>query len=280
MSRSIRLRTQLRATLLGVVPALLLPGVTLAQGDEVGPGHPSKQPLQAQATNPNAPLIQFNVFNTSGPTNSEGESWANLIIIQPFIPVKPLRWFPIAQIMRPSVPILTTPGPNRVTGLGDIAFFDVLVPDHYSWGSWGIGAAFVFPSATDDKLGAGKWQLGPAFTLLFQGIPNVQLGVIVQNPISFAGDSDRPDVNQMLIQPIAQYNFPKGWYASIGDFTWSFDWENGGAPTIPLALQVGRVVKIGGLVWNLAMEGEYTVANAGGAPIWSLRFGVSLLIPE
>ena len=59
-----------------------------------------------------------------------------------------------------------------------------------------------------------------------------------------------------------------------------FSWEDGGAPTIPLALQVGRVVKMGSLAWNLAMEGEYTVVNAGSAPIWSLRFGVSLLIPE
>jgi hypothetical protein len=36
--------------------------------------------------------------------------------------------------------------------------------------------------------------------------------MILQNPISFAGDADRPDVNELLLQPIAQFNFPKGWY--------------------------------------------------------------------
>jgi len=272
--------TRLRNIILGVALALLRESPAHAETGEVGPGHPSKQPLQAQATNPNAPLIQLNIFNTSGPIEGAGGSWGNQLLIQPVIPIKPLRWFPIAQILRPSVPVITSPDPGRVTGLGDIAFFDVLVPDHHVWGSWGIGAAFVFPSATDDKLGAGKWQLGPAVTVLFQKIPNVQLGLIVQNPISVAGDSGRPSVNQLLLQPIAQYNFPKGWYTSIGDFTWSFDWEDGGAATIPLALQIGRVVAIGGLNWNLAMEGEYTVANAGAAPIWSLRFGLSLLIPE
>jgi hypothetical protein len=64
--------------------------------------------------------------------------------------------------------------------------------------------------------------------------------VIVQNPISFAGRGDRPDVNQLLLQPIAQDNLADGWYVSMGDFTWSFDWKQGGEATIPLALQLGR----------------------------------------
>lgn len=71
-------------------------------------------------------------------------------------------------------------------------------------------------------------------------VAHLQLRVILQNPISVGGDSDRPNVNQLLVQPIAQYNFEQGWYASIGDFTWSFDWKSGGDATIPVALQVGH----------------------------------------
>ena len=62
---------------------------------------------------------------------------------------------------------------------------------------------------------------------MVEALPHIQLGVIVQNPISFAADSDREDASAMLVQPIGQYNFPRGWYASIGDLTWSFDWEEG-----------------------------------------------------
>jgi hypothetical protein len=67
---------------------------------------------------------------------------------------------------------------------------------------------------------------------------------------------------------------------SIGDFTWSFDWEDGGAATIPLTLQVGRVVAFGGQMWNLAVEGEYTAVHPGPAPRWGIRLGISLLLPE
>ena len=37
---------------------------------------------------------------------------------------------------------------------------------------------------------------------------------MVQNIWSFAGDSDRDDVSQMLIQYFINYNPPDGWYLS------------------------------------------------------------------
>ena len=273
-------RASLRRFLSGAVLALLLPGLAFAEEPKPQTGHPSEQSLQAQATNPNAPLIQMSVFNTFVPSSYGGEGYSNQLLIQPVIPIAARSWFPVAQVLRLSIPILTTPNPDRVTGLGDIGFFDVFVPDHYPWGSWGVGVTVVFPTATDDSLGAGKWQLGPAATLLFQGIENLQLGMILQNPFGFAGDAGRPDVNTLLFQPIAQYNFPKGWYVGMGDFTWGFNWKDGGAATIPLAFQVGRVVTLAGQSWNLAAEGEYTVVHAGPAPRWSIRLGISLLIPE
>ena len=273
-------RASLRRFLSGAVLALLLPDLAFAEEPKPQTGHPSEQSLQAQATNPNAPLIQMSVFNTFVPSSYGGEGYSNQLLIQPVIPIAAQSWFPVAQILRPSLPILTTPGPDRVTGLGDFAFFDVFVPDHYPWGSWGLGVTAVFPTATDDRLGAGKWQLGPAATLLFQGIENLQLGMILQNPISFAGDGDRPGVNMLLFQPIAQYNLPKGWYVGMGDFTWLFDWKDDGAATIPLALQVGRVLPFLGQQWNLGLEGAYTVVHPGPAPRWSIRLGISLLLPK
>jgi hypothetical protein len=190
-----------------------------------------------------------------------------------------LKVFPVAQIIRPSIPLITTPGPNRTTGLGDITLFDLLVPERVSWGSLGIGPVAVFPSATDNQLGSEKWQIGPAGAFIYEAIPHLQLGFIIQNPISIGGNADRDDVNQLLLQPIAQYNFEQGWYASIGDFTWSFDWEDDGDAMIPLALQLGRVMTLNGSIWNFAVEPFYVVTNDPG-PRWGFRFGVSLLLPE
>ena len=62
-------------------------------------------------------------------------------------------------------------------------------------------------------LGQGKWGAGPtAAALTIQG-PWV-IGALINNVWSFAGDGDRKAVNQMLLQPIVNYNLPGGWYVN------------------------------------------------------------------
>jgi hypothetical protein len=225
-------------------------------------------------------IVEVPLENDVAVSNHGGSGAAYQLLAQPVIPLPPLRRFPVGQIIRPSIPVIVSPGPDRVAGLGDITLFDIFLPRRFSWGALGAGPVVVFPSATDDRLGQGKWQVGPAAALIYEAIPHLQLGVIIQNPISVGGDRDRPGVNTLLVQPIAQYNLPDGWYASIGDMTWSFDWENGGKATIPLALQVGRVMPIWGQNWNLALEPFYVVTHDGPSPSWGFRVGISLLLPE
>jgi hypothetical protein len=183
--------------------------------------------------------------------------------------------------MRLTVPMVTTPGPGSITGLGDISYFDVFVPKARSWGIWGAGLGLVIPAASSEALGAGKWQLGPAFTAMYYRIPNWQIGAVVQNPVSIAGDPDRENINALLIQPIVNY-LAGPWYIGIGDFTWQLDWTDSGTPTIPLGFQVGRITQIGKHKYNLSVELEYTVAHPEEAtyPKWGVRLGFVLLLPE
>ncbi len=74
-----------------------------------------------------------------------------------------------------------------------------------------MGPVFVFPTATKDELGAGKWSVGPAVVAVLSA-PKWQIALVIQNPISFAGDSNRPDVNQLIWEPIWVYFLEKGWY--------------------------------------------------------------------
>ena len=41
------------------------------------------------------------------------------------------------------------------------------------------------------------------------------IGALANNLWSFAGDSDRENVNLMTVQPFVNYNFGKGWYVYI-----------------------------------------------------------------
>lgn len=115
--------------------------------------------------------------------------------------------------------------------------------------------------------------------LIYTGVENLTAGAIVQNLVSFAGDSSRPNVNGMLITPTLTYNLPKGWFAGYSDFDWSFDWENGGEATIPLGLQAGKIFKLGKVPVSLSLEGAWNVVRADGAPNWLVGLEFTVIFP-
>jgi len=57
------------------------------------------------------------------------------------------------------VPIVTSPDghEDRMSGLGDVVVFDELLYDG-GWYEVGAGPQVTAPSATDDRLGTGKWR--------------------------------------------------------------------------------------------------------------------------
>jgi hypothetical protein len=218
--------------------------------------------LASQINNPAAPVtfVQFrnimspNIPGTGGVTNS--------FQIQPVIPIQKSKNIPFLQLIKMTLPISSAPSPLSQQGLGDLQFFD-LVSIKQSWGRWGFGPALVFPTATSKVLGAGKWQAGPSFALIYTNVKNLTMGAVLQNPISFAGDSSREAVNNLIITPTFTYNVPdhvvpgvwkSGWFAGLSDYNITFDWRNDGAGTIPLGPQIGRVFHIGGQPFSASIE--------------------------
>jgi hypothetical protein len=242
--------------------------------------HPNGESLTAQASDPTAPLLQVQVTNFYAPSNRNADSYSNLLNFQPVIPVAANDVIPWHQVMRFTVPVITTPKPDRETGLGDISYFDIFVPGAEDWGIWGAGFTAVAPTASDDELGAGKFQLGPAFTAVYYKKKNWQIGAVVQNPVSFAGEGSRDDVAQLQIQPIINYLYGD-WYFGAGDFNIIWDWEEDEA-TIPVAFQAGKIVKIGKYKYNLSAELAWTAVYPDDTvtPRWGIRLGFVWLLPE
>jgi hypothetical protein len=141
--------------------------------DESRSSGPGKS-LQAQAADPTAPLVQLSTMNDLAVSSRGGTGVAYQFLLQPVIPLPPYKRFPVGQIIRPTIPVIVTPGPDRVSGLGDITLFDIFLPRRFAWGALGVGPVFVFPSATDDRLGQGKWQVGPAGAFIYEAIPHTQ----------------------------------------------------------------------------------------------------------
>lgn len=266
------------AVLLFVSSLLLFCHTPFAQNTSDTLKHNHKK-LAEQVNNPTSPLTQIQLRDVLSSNVPGYDGSANLFQIVPIMPIPHNSLFGFDQLMKITFQVPSTPDPNGETGFGDIDLFDLYTMNE-SWGRWGAGLSFVFPTASSDNLGAGKWQIGPAIALMYIGIPNLVFGAVFQNPISFAGDQSRADINTLIIAPTITYTFADGWFAGYGDFNWSFDWENNGQTTIPLGLQAGKVVSLKSLPISLSLEGCWLAVHPDNTPEWLMGFECVLIFPE
>ncbi|MHC5060877.1 MAG: hypothetical protein ACYTFK_07325 [Planctomycetota bacterium] len=241
--------------------------------------------LQEKATDPTAILTQLQLQNIFIPNTYEASGYSHQFILQPVLPIK-TGWeaFPM-QIIRPTFPLnVLTADPDgpvgETSGTGDLLVLDLFLPKRAKWGTWGIGPVAIFPTARNDRLGQGKYQLGPAFVLLYSAIPKWQFGGLIQNPISIAGDSDRDSVSTLNIQPIATRHLEGGWYVGLGDLPITYEWLNGDY-NIPLNLRIGKITKICNQPVNMFIQPFWTPSgfHKGSTSEWGFKFNLTLLFP-
>jgi hypothetical protein len=229
-------------------------------------GAVSAQELANQTNNPTAPLTLVQFRDIYVPRAKKQNGPLNSFQLQPVVPIGPFKWLPLVQLMKITMPLVNTnPGPGRETGMGDLTVFD-LFTFKQSWGRWGFGPILVFPTATRKELGSGKYQAGPAVGIIYTGIKNLVAGAILQNPVSFAGSSSRQSVNQLIVSPTLTYNLPDGWFVGLTDYNWTFNWKDKGAATIPVGVQVGKVVRIDKQPISLSVEIGGAAVRPAGTP--------------
>jgi len=257
--------------------AMALLVFTHARGQEM-----NKSELAQKAQNPVADLISLPFQNNMNFNAGPQDEIQNILNIQPVAPFSLTEKWNL--ITRTIVPIIWqpefVPGRGRTTGLGDINFTGFLSPAEAGRFIWGAGPILQFPSATDDALGAGKWAAGPSAVFLMMNPPWVN-GVLINNVWSFAGSDTRGDVNQMLIQPFANYNLPDGWYlvtAPIITANWEAD--SGNRWTIPIGMGAGKVLRLGRLPLNCSAQGYYNLDKPVTGGDWTLRLQVQVLLPK
>jgi len=243
----------------------------------------STDDLAKAAQNPVADMISLPFQNNLNFNVGPHKQPQNILNIQPVVPITlNSDWNLITRWITPVVaqPALTVNGDSEF-GLGDINpsfFFSPKQPTHGI--IWGIGPTFVFPTGTDKNLTSGKYSAGPAFVALAIEGPWV-VGVLVNNVWSFAGKSNRSDVNAMTLQPFVNYNFHGGWYLTSSPvITANWEASHGDRWTVPIGGGVGRVFKIGRQPVNMQLSAYYNVAKPTGAADWQLRAQVQFLFPK
>ena len=175
---------------------------------------------------------------------------------------------------RPRSPVS---GGSAHSGLGDIIQSFFLSPKE-PVGGWilGGGPVFLWPTATDSMLGAGKWGAGPTIVALQQS-KGFTYGILANHIWSYAGWGDQ-NVNATFLQPFLSYTTKK--FTTFGVNTEStYDWNNH-QWTVPLNATVSQLLKVGKQPISVSFGVKYYAERPEGGPDWGLRFGVTLLFPK
>jgi hypothetical protein len=155
---------------------------------------------------------------------------------------------------------------------------DIFILPKHGELTFGAGPLVVLPTATDESLGSGKWQIGAVGIVVAPQNWGLLAGLVTYQT-SFAGVSDREDVNLFTFQPIVNVNIQDGWYLRSSAI-WNFNLQSGDS-YIPVGLGVGKVFQLDkGITMNAFVEPQYTVWHDGrGAPRWQIFAGVNFQFP-
>lgn len=232
--------------------------------------------VAAQANNPLANMTAFNIHNYYIGELTESEESAN----QGFLRIaKPVSIADTNWVVRATLPINTfptAPDGDKETGTGDFNVFGAYLFDTGNPAvSFGVGPLISAPTASKDELGSEKWSAGFANVLFNASSPKFQYGYLLTWQHSFAGDSDREDVNAGAFQPFAMYQLGGGTYLRSSGI-WVYNFEND-SYSVPLGVGAGQVYKQGKTVYNLFVEPQISMADDGsGQPEWQVFLGFNM----
>jgi len=153
--------------------------------------------LAKKSQNPISNMRSFKFQNNTNLGIGPDDSTQNMFNVMPVLPfqlnddILVISRTIIPVVSQPSV--LTPPGEDRINGIGDTSmqfFFSPMDTSSTGGTVWGVGPAFVLPTATDDSLGQDKWAAGISGILLAQPGRWVYGGV-ASNVWSFSGSREK-----------------------------------------------------------------------------------------
>src|SRR3984957_6914269 len=252
-----------------------------------GNGKASLTEVNKELSNPISSIWALQFQQNTFWLNKPERNVVNLLF-QPVLPVSLTENWNL--ITRPVIPVFnSTPYVNksgnlhRVTGFGDTVLVELLSPGPRLAGPWllGAGPTFIFPTASNSRLGQNNWQIGPTGLLGYLGEKWIA-GVFPQQWWSVGGSGSNT-TSQMNLQYFFAYFPAAGW--SVGTSpNMLVNWyasKSGNMVTFPIGLSVSKVVKIGPLPVKFAVQGQYMPVHPDVfRQKWDLQFSITPVIPK
>ena len=244
---------------------------------------PSAEELAKQLANPIASLVsvplQYNYDENIGRYDKGSRHTLN---VQPVIPLSLNEdWNLISRTILPLVDQTDiAPGSGHQSGTGDTLqslFFSPKAPSESGW-IWGVGPAFLMPTASDDLLGSDQWGVGPTAVALRQTGPWTY-GALINHIEHVTTDGGHADISSTFFQPFVVYGFLEGVTLGLNAES-SYDWE-GDEAALPFNLQLNKVSKVGSQLIQFGAGLRYWAESTEAGPEgWGARVNFVLLFPK
>jgi hypothetical protein len=260
--------------------SILFAGSSLAQ-EEQKPTSNDPAELAKTLANPIGALIsvpfQNNMDIGIGATNGS----RNTLNFQPIVPINLSENFSL--ITRYILPVIAqhdiTGEGTQQTGLADALvsgwISNAVVENGFVWG---LGSAFLIPTATNGVLGTKKFAIGPTAIALKQ-TNGWTFGALINQIWSVAGDENRTDVNQMYLQPFVTYNWKSGTGLTLNTEL-TQNWQ-AGTTTAFVNIMAGGILKFGNQIVQLQVGPRIQVAAPeGGKSDFGVRTAMIFVFPK
>ncbi len=280
---------QIVMTVTRVDGKIVLSGKPDADSDAPVPGSgaakPSADEIAASLANPNTPLaslnMKFQYRQFEGDLPGADDETGSGFIFQPTLP------FPLdggAKILfRPAIPIQfdqpvfdAADGDfESESGIGDIGYDLAYAPKSEGGRLLAYGIVGSIPTATEDSLGTDRWTLGPEF-LIGKASKKYVLGALFTHQWDVAGSGDA-DISLSSMNLFYVFLPGGGWNIGTAPVM-SYDHESEEA-TIPINLNAGKTVILGGRPWKIGAEINYFVDPPDAfAQEWFVGFNISPVV--
>ena len=237
----------------------------------------SAQEIAKELANPTANLISV-PFQSNLDVGVGVNNGSKLVTnIQPVIPftLSP-KWTLITRLVLPVISQFDIAGnSSQQFGLGDVAISGFFSPAN-SKIIWGIGPAFILPTATDARLGGKKWAAGPTVVVAKQAGPWT-LGALANHVFSFAGNKNRSDISATFFNPFLSYNWKSGAGVTL-PVEYTHEWKSN-LDVLVITPVLTTVTKFGNQTTSFSIGPRLHLAPSTH-PAYGLRAGITLVFPK
>jgi hypothetical protein len=176
-------------------------------------------------------------------------------------------------LVRNDIPSRDNPNGDYESGAGDLLTqFFLISPPQGRW-AYAVGAQLIWPTASQDQMGTGKYQLAPSVATVYY--PEAWskgsfVGLLLRDYFDYAGDDDRADIHEMSIQPLFNYNLPERWFLGINPDI-RVNWEQDNQWFVPFNVTLGKLINKSTV---MSVEFNTPIVNDYDRYDWQIEFRI------